>query len=281
MRLEPVIDVARVIAIDWSGATAEAAQRRGIYAAVCETPEAGVALLGGRPRTEVEGWLARMAEQQEPVVAGLDFSFSYPAWFLRELGCSSAPELWALAERDGERWLREPHAHFWGRRKGSGTPTGHRAPGWLGYRECERAVAARAWGNKRLPLSSFQIGGAGAVGTGTVRGLPMLQRLRAAGWSVWPFDPPRLPLLVEIYPRALTGPVVKNNAIAREAYLRQARFARLAPAIHKEAAESEDAFDALVSGLAMREHADEFVTLQESEDEIEHMEGAIWLPCCG
>ncbi len=106
----------------------------------------------------------------------------------------------------------------------------------------------------------------------------MLGRLQAAGWSVWPFDPPRLPMLLEIYPRSLTGPVVKNSASAREAYLRQGRFNGLAPAVLAEAAGSEDAFDALVSGLVMREHAGEFERLRQAEGETARLEGAIWLP---
>ncbi len=274
---------ARVIAIDWSGAESAAAQRRGICAAVCELAgEAGqtrveadqVQLLGGRLRAEVEHWLAGFALRREPVVAGLDFSFSYPAWFLRELGCGSAPEFWALAAEQGERWLREPHPHFWGRRKGIGPPRAHRSPDWLGYRRCEREVLD----GKRLPLSSFQIGGAGAVGTGTLRGLPMLARLRAAGWSVWPFDPPRLPMLVEIYPRLLTGPVVKSSAAARLAYLAAARFDRLAPETRALGEASEDAFDALVSALVMQEHAASFAALQQAEDEVTRLEGAIWRP---
>ncbi len=236
-----------VIAIDWSGAPAAAAHRRGRFAAVgarmggekhaqatdarrpalfhqlpCDLPP--VQLRGGRLRAEVEHWLLDFALRREPVVAGLDFSFSYPAWFLRELGCGSAPELWALAAAEGERWLREPHPHFWGRRKGIGPPPEHRAPGSLGYRQCERAAVVKTG---RLPLSSFQIGGAGAVGTGTLRGLPMLARLRAAGWSVWPFDPPRLPM---------------------------------------------------VSALAMREHAASFASLTQAQDETTRLEGAIWRP---
>ena len=292
---------ARVIAIDWSGAVAAAAQRRGICAAVAELGSAragananeaklprpqpapfphpfelqSVHLLNGRLRSEVEHWLLGFALRQEPVVVGLDFSFSYPAWFLRELDCGSAPEFWALAAAEGERWLREPHPHFWGRRKGIGPPPEHRAPGWLGYRRCERAAAASTG---RLPLSSFQIGGAGAVGTGTLRGLPMLLRLRAAGWSVWPFDPPRLPMLVEIYPRVLTGPVVKSSAAARAQYLLAARFHNLAPETRALAEASEDVFDALISALAMREHAASFASLTQAEDEVTRLEGSIWRP---
>ncbi len=265
-------EIARIIAIDWSGAEAKAVQRRGIQAAVCEVVSSAVELTGGRLRYEVEAYLLRLAGS--PVVVGLDFSFSYPAWFLRELGCGSAPELWERVAAEGERWLREPHTHFWGRRKGSGLPDGHRAPGWLGYRACERAVLQ----GKRVPTSSFQIGGAGAVGTGTLRGMPMLSRLRAAGWSVWPFDAPRLPMLVEIYPRVLTGPVVKSSAAARVAYLRQSSFDTLALETRAQAEASEDAFDSLVSALVMREHAATFAQLTQARDEQTLLEGAIWLP---
>ncbi len=262
----------QVIAIDWSGAEAKAAQRRGIQAAVCHVDGGVVEVTGNRLRTEIEAYLLGLSSA--PVVVGLDFSFSYPAWFLRELGCGSAPKLWELVAREGERWLREPHTHFWGRRKGSGPSPGHRAPGWLGYRDCERAVL----GGKRLPTSSFQIDGAGAVGTGTLRGMPMLARLRAAGWSVWPFDAPRLPMLVEIYPRVLTGPVVKSSAAARVAYLQQDRFSALAPDARAQAEASEDAFDALVSALVMRDHAVTFSQLAQAADEQTRLEGAIWVP---
>ncbi len=262
----------RVLAIDWSGAQSPAAQRRGIRAATCSVATGQLDLLPGRLRSEIEAMLLLLAARREPVVAGLDFSFSYPAWFLREAGCASAPELWALAAEHGEQWLRAPHPHFWGRRKGSGLPVGHRAPGWLGYRQCERAVP------HRLPLSSFQIGGAGAVGTGTLRGMPMLARLRAAGWHIWPFDPPALPLLVEIYPRLLTGPVVKSSPAARIAYLRQPRFSHLAEPVRREAQTSEDAFDAIVSAIVMREHAAGFAALAPAHDQTTRLEGAIWRP---
>lgn len=65
------------------------------------------------------------------------------------------------------------------------------------------------------PKSVFQIGGAGAVGTGSLRGMPILKRLRDAGFAVWPFDAPRWPCVVEIYPRLLTGAVNKGSAGAR------------------------------------------------------------------
>src|SRR5947207_2673911 len=60
------------------------------------------------------------------------------------------------------------------------------------------------------PKSVFQIGGAGAVGTGSIRGMSLLKRLSDAGFAVWPFDSAQFPLVVEIYPRLLTGSVKKG-----------------------------------------------------------------------
>ncbi len=260
----------KVIAIDWSGALDASAQRRGIQTAVCEVATGAVEVMGGRLRSEVELWLTEM---REPVVVGLDFSFSFPEWFVRELGCASAPEVWARVARDGERWLREGHTEFWGRKKDAGPPLAHGGLERPGYRECEKAAIEKG----RLPRSSFQVGGAGAVGTGTLRGMPMLGRLREAGWRVWPFDAPGLPMLLEIYPRLLTGPVVKRRVEDRTTYLRQPEFAGLALAARAAAEGSEDAFDAAISALRMRAHSAEFTNLPVAEERM-RLEGAIWRP---
>src|SRR5688572_2860177 len=76
-------------------------------------------------------------------------------------------------------------------------------------------------------FSTFQIGGAGAVGTGSLRGMPFLQVLLAAGWSIWPFMTTRLPMAIEIYPRLLTGDVRKSCTRCRKLYLNE-RYPELA-----------------------------------------------------
>lgn len=94
------------------------------------------------------------------------------------------PEAWDLAAREGERWLAACPAPFWGRR---GRPRPTFGPGQSPFRVTEdqqRTVAGIR------PKSVFQVGGAGAVGTGSLRGMPELSRLRAAGFSIWPIDPP-------------------------------------------------------------------------------------------
>src|SRR2546427_234623 len=82
---------------------------------------------------------------------------------------------------------------------------------------------------------------------GALRGFAVLARLRREGFRIWPFDDPGTPMAVEIFPRLLTGPVVKSRAAERDRYLRL-RGWPLAGAV------SEDAFDAEVSALVMDRH---------------------------
>ena len=136
------------------------------------------------------------------------------------------------------------------------------------------------------PKSVFQIGGAGAVGTASLRGMPGLLRLREAGFRIWPFDAPelrRVPMVVEIYTRLMTGAVNKSSEAARTAYLANKRkgrdlFAGLSRSVLAKARGSEDAFDALVSAMVMVEHRSEFVGLKRTRDEVIRMEGHTWVP---
>lgn len=147
---------------------------------------------------------ARRADPR-PCLAGLDFGFSVPAWYAGARGWRSAAEVWAAAGDDGERWLAECAPPFWGR---PGHPRPHDVD--AGLRQTERA-----WSMLQRPKSVFQVGGAGSVGTGSIRGMPMLLSLRQAGWAVWPFDARGDHTLVEIYPRLFTGRVIKRSAEAR------------------------------------------------------------------
>ncbi len=126
--------------------------------------------------------------------------------------------------------------------------------------------------------STFQVGGAGSVGTGSIRGFPVLARLRAAGFRIWPFhDQPSLPAVVEIYPRVFTGPVVKARADARRAFL-QANAPELDEQFRDAAIASEDAFDALLSARAMSRAATELAALPVVDDAVARIEGKVWVP---
>jgi hypothetical protein len=254
----------RTIAVDWSGR--RAGSRRRIWLAEARDGTV-VRLEHGRTRDEVAAHLVELARVERDLVVGLDFSFSLPAWFLRERGFASVEELWAAAAAEGETWLAECRPPFWGRR-------GARRPDLPAHLRATEATLAV--GGIR-PKSTFQVSGAGSVGAGSIRGFPVLTRLRAAGFAIWPFDDGVLPVAIEIWPRALTGPVVKTDRDARAAYL-AAHFPTLDPATCEHAIAGDDAFDAVVSALVLARHADALRSLPRAVDPEVSLEGAVWCP---
>lgn len=255
-----------VVAVDWSGrATGE---RRYLWLAEAHDG-ALIRLEAGRTRREVVEELVDRAHDLPGVVVGFDFSFSLPAWFLRDRAFTSARDLWDAAAVDGEAWLRECEPPFWGR------PGRHRPASPTPLRRTEAAVATV--GGIR-PKSSFQIGGAGSVGTGSIRGFPTLARLQDAGYSIWPFDAPAAaPVAVEIWPRSFTGPTVKSNPAARAAHL-DSHLPDLARTWRDAAAGSEDAFDAAVSAVVMSRHEAALRTLPPLAQPDARVEGWVWSP---
>jgi hypothetical protein len=259
----------RLLAVDWSGDRDGARRRIRVAEA---SPGRLLEVRGGLDRAGVGELLTALRDGPVPAVVGLDFSFGLTGWFAREHGCTSLPQVWALVADDGERWLRESPPPFWGR------PGTHRPaddPARPLFRRTEQDVRDRGL----HPLSTFQIGGAGAVGTGSVRGMALLGAWRRAGIGVWPLDPApgRVGVLVvEIYPRTMTGPVVKSSAAARSAQV--AADTRIPDALRDGAAATEDAFDAALAALGMAEHAAELGSLPALTDPTALLEGAMWLP---
>lgn len=182
-----------------------------------------------------------------------------------------ARELWALVDRAAEGWLATCEPPFWGR-------PGKRRPPVAAARDPLRRADREVPGTAGIhPKSVFQIGGAGAVGTGSLRGMPVLHRLHTAQFSIWPFDPHGWPRVVEIYPRLLTGQVKKSNAADRAAYLER-YYPTLGDELRGRAASSEDAFDAAVSALVMAQHLDDLNALPSTTDRQLLLEGLIWHP---
>lgn len=259
-----VLHVSRVFAIDWSGDRRNA--RRKIWLAEAADGRL-LRVEAGRTREAIADVLLEEARRDDRFVVGLDFAFSFPASFCARLDAASVTYVWNRAAAQGEHWLAQCALPFWGkpgRRRGALADV---------YRRTELAVAGNGSGAK--PKSIFQIGGAGAVGAGSLRGMPLLKRLHESGFSVWPFDPVQLPLVVEIYPRLLTGPVNKSSRAQRESYLAD-RHPDLSPDHGQSAASCEDAFDAAVSALEMCRRLDGFTALCQTIDPTEIIEGRIW-----
>ena len=305
--------VQRVVGIDWSGRVDAAGQRRHIWAGVWTQDSGGkvsVRLEAGRTRDETAEWLIELGRETPRMVVGFDFCFSFPAWFVRdEHGAASAPEFWkrVVEEGHGERWLARgaEDRRFWGK-----AGVGHRGarPAEFSGEHLHRMMRATDIDCKMIaeipeaerqarvkgitPKSVFQIGGSGSVGTASLRGFPVLLRLREAGFRVWPFDEPALvgasahPLVVEMYTRLNTGAVHKSNAAARAAYLLKKRredagYAALSRTVMQRARAGEDAFDALVSTMVMAERRETFAELPKPRDPLHGIEGWTWAPELG
>jgi hypothetical protein len=256
------------IAIDWSGDATEAGQRRKIVTATVRDGRV-TDVRAGRTRAAVAQWLSdgMPATGRAPVFVGLDFSFSVPAWFASSHGCETIDAVWGLVAEHGERWLRECPAPFWGRRATRcGLEVSDR------YRACEQRVRALGW----QPKPVFQIAGAGAVGTGSLRGMPWVARLRARGVAIWPFDPVGAMTAVEVYP-SLFAKVATNDGPGRTAHLGAIPATVLGPSERAAAVASDDAFDAVVSALAMWNRRAELLALEPATDATTALEGAIWL----
>lgn len=261
----------RIIAIDWSGAKVGATKK--IWLAEAAASGELLRLETGRNREAIADHLSNEARRDDAMVVGLDFAFSFPAWFMESRGYTSTPALWAALARDGlaDEWLKTCPAPMWGKPKRPKPAIDEH------FRKTERAVGAIAGVGCK---SVFQIGGAGAVGTGSLRGMPVLHRLHGAGFGVWPFTAQARATAVEIYPRLLTGPVKKSVRDCRREYLdrTEQQLGALNPSIKELASASEDAFDAAVSALVMARHADELARLPRRDDARTLIEGEIWRP---
>jgi hypothetical protein len=253
--------LARAIGIDWSGDLANAPRK--IW--WCEVGPRGVLRLeNGRAAAAVVDEL----RARRDVVAGLDFAFSFPAWFVDALG-GTARAAWEAARDRGEAWLRGPEWPFWRR----GAPRDLPDP----LRRTEREAAASVG---LAPSSAFKLVGAAQVGPGSVRGMPGLLALQDAGCAVWPFDPvrPGAPLVLEIWPRLCYGErVVKAREDARAAWVAR-RAPRLAAPFRDAAVASDDAFDALAAALALWRARASVAALPPARDAVEAREGRIWVP---
>ena len=242
-----------------------------------------------------------LAAETPRMVVGFDFCFSFPEWFVHgEHGCRSGPEFWrVVTEQHGERWLERGHTdqRFWGKpHKRPAEFSGENLHRMLRATDIDCKLVAHIPEEERVarvkgitPKSVFQIGGSGSVGTASLRGMPVLLRLREAGFRVWPFDEPALrgdkpqPLIIEMYTRLNTGAVHKSNGAARARYLLHKRksdpaYAALSRRVIERARAGEDAFDALVSCMVMTARRSEFAVLPRPRDPKYVAEGWTWAP---
>ncbi len=268
----------RVMAVDWSGATS--GERRKIWMAEIAAGRI-VRLCSGWSRPAITDELVRAAtcaaNNGERLVIGLDFSFSFPASFVRAHGFTSAAAVWAHWTEDRVRaLLAHCEAPFWGRAPQTTKPRGNGAPpDWL--RDTERTDLAGLGG---APFSIFQVMGAGAVGTASLRGFATLHALHEAGVPIWPFTNDSGgagAVVAEIWPRTFAPAVRKSQPAARVAHLHSlGRWHAQLVQFTNVVQSSDDAFDALVSAIGMWDARAELALLPAVRTAAERLEGRIW-----
>ena len=195
----------RVLAVDWSGAV-QGEQRLIWLAEAAADGERLLRLEAGRSREELVAHLVAELPPGTPAVVGLDFAFAR-----------------ARLVRGAAR-----RAHG-GRAVGA---RGRRRRAVAARRRAARGGAGRASGGPTLPShlrltelalppakSVFQVGGTGAVGTGSVRGMPLLLRPAAGRLRDLAVPRRRLAARRRDLPASLHAPVRKSSAGARAAYL--------------------------------------------------------------
>jgi hypothetical protein len=115
------------------------------------------------------------------------------------------------------------------------------------------------------------------VGTGSIRGMTILHQL-SPHFRIWPFDEAAgWPKIIEIWPRILTGKVTKSDRQGRKKFISE-KYGSIPSRWQKQAEESEDAFDAVVSACVMQENKGVLSRLETATDPITRLEGLIWCP---
>jgi hypothetical protein len=222
-----------VIAVDWSGAKTTS-RRSGIWLAEVRNGE----LVHSDALPTREDAVSYVLGVSGPLLVGFDFSFSVPEWFAFAQGCTTVDDVWASAKRDGAKWL-SPTPPFW-RSRCDVAPEQR-------FRRCETRYPSAK--------SIFQLVGNGQVGAGSVRGMPHLSRLRAAGVAIWPFDAAGERTAFEIYPSALRRTVPDAGPFTNE---------------HER--------DAVCSALVLWRHRETVAASRAATDPTTRLEGDIWAP---
>lgn len=257
------------IAIDWSGA---APGYSGISVARC-MPGTGAPSLVKSPgrrwtRTAVAEWLEGALASDARLLIGFDFAFSMPR------GCVDAGDafaLWDLVEEasEGEADFgaasvpRDPRLAplYW--------CAGTMPAAWKERRRATELACIAATGTR--PETVFKLIGAKQVGKASLTGMRVLRRLRqrhAGRVSVWPFEPARRSVLVEIYPTLFRRRAAGTLAKLRTTRELNGALRRLRSSPVRGRGFTDHDTDALISAAGLRRLCDERVGLPEAGGDV-------------
>lgn len=210
----------RYVAVDWSAANTPRRGRDSIWSCAAHAIDFERQAINHPTRAAAEAWLLAhllgAARAGERVLVGCDFPYGYPAGFARALGVDGWAGVWSyLTEHvcDDARNVSNrfavaaqinrrlgPRAAFWGRpahlhhaglpvRKTVAYRSGAAPDALPEWRGVELALRAR----RSYPQPAWKLAGAGAAGSQSLVGIPVLNRLRRHAElrhisRVWPFE---------------------------------------------------------------------------------------------
>jgi precorrin-8X/cobalt-precorrin-8 methylmutase len=216
----PLFD--RYIAVDWSANNQPKVGKDSIWSCVGDDATTELHAANHPTRRAGEAWLLRQltaaVRADERVLVGLDFPYGYPAGFATSLGLEGEPwkGVWAYLDRqirDDERNVSNRfevadrvnrrlgrHAPFWGRPQHLVLPAlpFRKEVAYLGPDESDglsewRQAEDELHRLKKRPQPVWKLAGAGAVGSQSLVGIPVVHHLREHEAlrdfsQVWPFE---------------------------------------------------------------------------------------------
>lgn len=225
----------RIAILDWSAANQPRRGQDSIWLGVSgQSPENLPTRAAALAR--LQSLVTQTLANGQRLLIGADFAFGYPAGFARALtGQDGALAVWDWldaritddAQNRSNRFAVAAQANaalpglgpFWFNPTREALPdlphkgNARHSHGWPEHRRCD-ALAKGA-------QSVWKLGGAGAVGSQSLTGLPRLNQLRRAfpgAVSVWPFQPPTTPVvLAEVFPSLLAPAVAASAGMIRDA----------------------------------------------------------------
>ena len=202
------MDFDNIIAVDWSGDKSKF--QKGISVAQCPMGRHAPKIIKPKDRywsrSTLIKWLLKEVAEKKTLI-GFDFSFSYPFYDRCSYfpGIKDSPinseKLWKLIEDNntnvknfygGEIWASKTYGKFFN------------SPKLKGSHFASRRRSTERFAKKKIlsPSPTFNCVGPGAVGTGTLAGMRILNLLKNKT-IIWPFDKLNFStktVVVEIFP---------------------------------------------------------------------------------
>ncbi len=260
------MDFENYIGIDWSGDKNKF--QKGISVSLCKNGNDAPKIIKPKEnywsRSNLMNWIKKLIFKEKSLI-GFDFAFTYPFYdcFSYFPGIKDSPTnpkvLWAMIDKinqekenlyGGEIWSKKPYFNFYNAPKSKGKY----------YNSRKRLTEIHAKNKIYSPSSTFNCVGPGAVGTGSLAGMRLLNLFKKQV-NFWPFDNCKMSnksVFVEIFPtyyfRLSSVKTVKNHGYTIKNINKSLSFynSKMLNKNQVIAGPDQDDADAIISSAALR-----------------------------